>query len=183
MITASNVRIFEGKDFSTYQQLPGRSYSSFKSFTGDQTYKMKLGTALDTYLTDPANYDGFEYELIRPAAAMVRERIGPIWNHLQKQLSVTADFNYGGFTMPYRGRPDFAIPGKIVIDLKFVEDSAAVDHFGYIYQQSGYCIAMGANTAFILEMSRKKKAARFIPVKIVHDFWIEKVLQYGEIKK
>lgn len=182
MITASNVRIFEGKDFSTYQQLPGRSYSSFKSFTGDQTYKMKLGTALDTYLTDPANYDGFEYDLVRPAAAMVRERIGPLFKHLQKQLSITADFNYGGFAMPYRGRPDFAIPGKIVIDLKFVEDFAAVDHFGYQHQLSGYAIPLAAPVMFILEMSRKKKAARFIPVKIVHSFWIEKILYYGEVK-
>lgn len=181
MITAENVQIFEAKDFSTYQKLPGRSYSSFKSFTGDVTYKMKLGTALDTYLTDPANYDGFEYDIIRPAAAMVREKMGPIWKHMQRQLSITADFKYKGFVMPYRGRPDFAIPGKIVIDLKFVEDFAAVDHFGYNHQLSGYCIATGAPAAYIIEMSRKKKAARFIPVPVVHSFWVEKILMFGKV--
>lgn len=183
MIEVRNLQVYEGMEFPEYWKLPGYSFSSFKSYPKgfEPTYKMKLGSALDAYLTEPAKYDGFEYEMIRPAAAMVREKMGPIWSHLKKQLSIGAEFHTGGFMMRYRGRPDFAIPGKIVIDLKFVDDEAGMGFFDYPSQLAGYCIALSAPTAFILEMSRKKKAARFIPVRITQDFWIQKTLLHGTI--
>lgn len=183
MIEVRNLQVYEGTDFPEYLKLPGYSFSSFKSYPKgfEPTYKMKLGSALDAYLTDPTKYDGFEYEMIRPAAAMVREKMGPIWGHLKKQLSIAAEFHTGGFMMRYRGRPDFAIPGKIVIDLKFVDDEAGMTFFNYADQLAGYCIALDAPAAFILEMSRKKKAARFIPVRITQDFWIRKTLLHGTI--
>jgi hypothetical protein len=179
-MTVTNLITYEGLSFEDYRALPGLSFSSTRDYQiTEPTAKMKLGTALDAYLTSPKTYDGYEYKLISRAAPLVREKIGGLWEKLHKQLSYTCTFEHEGFTLLHRGRPDFAIPGRIVIDLKFVEHKAAVDFFDYGSQLSGYALALGCPLAFILEMSRKKQAARFIPVKITEDFWRRQTLQHG----
>lgn len=184
-MTVKNLQLFSNVDFEKYRQLPGFSYSSFKSFPADfsPTYKMKLGTAVDQYLTEPEKYNGFEYDFVRKAAQQIKERIGPLWKHLQKQVSIAADFEHEGYTMPYKGRPDFCIPRKLVIDLKVVDDRAAIEHFGYHNQLSGYALAINAPVALILELSRKRKTATFVPVRITPDFWITKTLLHGRLSE
>lgn len=182
MIHVSNLRTYTDKDFREYCKMPGKSFSSFKSFPAGftPTYKMQLGSAIDAYLTKPEKYDGFEYNLVRNAAIVIRQRFGELFNHMQKQLAITADFEYHGFVMPYKGLPDFCIPRKIIVDLKCVDKEIASDYFDYPAQLSGYAIPLECPLAFILEFSREKHACRFVPVTIKQDFWIKKILQYGE---
>lgn len=180
MITVSNLRTYPGIDFADYLAMPGRSFSSFKNFTGNVTYKMQLGSAIDAYLTKPDKYDGFEYNLVRNAAIVIRQRFGELFNYMEKQVAITADLEYEGFIMPYKGLPDFCIPGKLIVDLKCVDKEIASDYFDYPSQLSGYAIPLKCPLAFILEFSRKKHACRFVPVTVREDFWIKKILQYGE---
>lgn len=176
----SNLTTYKDLPWQDYIKLPGLSFSGTKDFAiTEPTYKMKLGTALDQYLTEPHNYDGFEVDMIRKAAVEVRKKLGTLWPKLYKQYSYTCTLSHGGFSLQHKGRTDFVIPGKILIDLKFVETSVA-SHFDYPSQLSGYSLSLGCPVAYILEMSRKN-GARFIPITIKPDFWIKQILLRGEV--
>ena len=181
-MTISNLVIHEKLPFEDYRQLSGMSFSGTKTFTPIvPTFKMKLGTALDQYLTEPEKYDGFEYDMIRKAAPLVRQKMGGLWNKLEKQLSYTCTMKYKDFELLHKGRPDFCIPGKIVIDLKYVEDKAAIERFDYPSQLSGYSLSLNCPMAFILEMSRKRNEAKLIACRISSEFWERQILLRGNM--
>jgi len=144
----TNIQMYKNIPFDSYQVKEGHSYSSIKNSDTEpfkQTYKMQLGTEVHNYLLEPATYKHERRELIEPIARVAYDVIGSVLPFFDTELSVTADFEHGGFTMGYRGRVDMVRSGKVVVDLKISEMPLAksIPYFGYDKQLTGLLTVFG----------------------------------------
>lgn len=184
----SNVVTYKNLPAEEYFRLPGVSYSSIK-WEGappmEENEGMKLGTLVHTYLLEPAKYTHERSELVKPLAATLKNAVGPLFKTLVPEMAVTADFEYQGLVMPFKGRLDLCIPGRIVIDFKVLGSGSlakTVEYFGYGNQQNGYAAAIGAKQAVIISINLKTKRSEFYSVPITHRWWEYQIAQRGKAK-
>ena len=152
---------------------------------GDPTDGMKLGTRVHKYLLEPKEYDWQDIEAVKEIATCLRKEVGPAFEFLQHEVSITADFSHDGFTMAYRGRIDSGFLGRILIDYKVLSGALlpAIDRFGYINALSGYCMSTRTPAALILAYNRKtKKCEKFYldESKFSIEFWEQAVITHGK---
>jgi len=180
----TNIQMYKNIPFDSYQAKEGHSYSSIKNSDTEpfkQTYKMQLGTEVHNYLLEPATYKHERRELIEPIARAAYDVIGSVLPFLDTELSVTADFEHEGFTMPYRGRIDMVRCGKVVVDLKISEMplSKSIPYFGYDKQLTGYCLATQCKIGIIIRVNPKTRHTERVVIKQDVEWWEQKVLELG----
>lgn len=186
MIQVKNLRILENVPFEEYLALPGYSHSIIRANGKDikpATPKMLLGSAVDAYLTDSANYNYDNVSLIRPIALQVKKTVGGLYKYLKPQLAFTCNFIYGGFNLLYKGRADGAIIERIVLDYKVSKMPLmkGVEFFGYDNQLSGYALALGCKVAIIISQHPEKlQQTSIYNVPISSDWWEQQIIKFGE---
>ena len=176
-------QLFENIPFEDYLKMPGYSYSYLKgskNLPDSPTENMLLGTAVHNYLLEPHKFDHTSANA-KAIAMALKPMIAPVLPHAKSELSVTGLMLYEGFSMPYKGRVDIAIPGKLVIDIKVttIDIRKAIDFFGYHHQVSGYAYAIGATKAFIVAINSRTKKTQVVAIHITPDFWQKKIIQNG----
>lgn len=148
------------------------------------TKKMELGTLVHNYLLEPHKYQHVDFK-VKKIAASLKSVIGDtLMRYLEPEIAATADFQYEGFTMPWKGRADLAIPGKLIIDLKVINGAtiySTLDYFGYPNQLTGYCLGFDCSTAIIVAYSTLSKGCEVVPIKQNTTWWKEQVVLNGEI--
>lgn len=184
MISVSNIKLHESLAFEDYLKMPGKSFSGIKN-EGIQfnapTKKMQLGTNVHNYILTPAEYKHENIEIVKPLALKVKEVLGPLLKYLKPELAVTAEFEHEGFVLPYKGRLDLCLPGRIVIDLKITEN-LNLSYFGYGDQLSGYSLATYARQSIIIAINPKTKATRVVNVPISDLWWKEQIKRLGHVR-
>ena len=190
-----NVNIYRGVDFAHYQDLPGTSFSDIRHGDKDENFtpsdKMLLGSEVDCFLFTPAKYvpsGKFDQRLIRGCARAVKEQFGAAWVNLEFQLSVTADFEFNGMVLKFRGRPDGVLrglskmysanTGGVTVDLK-VSEKVAIEHMNYAEQLTGYSLAFGNTRNLILAVNPKTFATTWHPVPMRVSWWEKQVIMRG----
>lgn len=197
MITCANVRRIHNLDFSSYLLLPQYSHSSLKyeknGYAGQVkvTPKMKLGSLVDDIRTD-GNVDMASplYPAAKKIATVIGSEFGWAINKMEKQVSYTGDMilEKGGakFTLPIKGRTDFVLPKKLILDLKITSETNidnAIKFLGYPNQMFCYAKLDGCMVAYLLIYSTKTKEIyiRRIPIGDTNNFWEEKILKFGKV--
>lgn len=177
----SNVRTWSDIDFDEYQKLKGLSYSGIKGGNFVSTPKMQLGTSVHNYLLEPAKYNHENRAIVDPLVNALKAEIGDILPHMDKELSISADFSYDGLTMGYKGRIDMVVPGKIVIDLKVSEHPLAntIPYFGYDNQVNGYMAASRSNFGMIIRINPVTKKIEKKAIVKNTAFWELQIAKYG----
>jgi hypothetical protein len=134
-MTVSGLKLLKDLSFEEYLALPGFSYSFLKNEGKpiQTTDKMRLGTCVHSYLLTPADYKHENARIVRPVAAKLKQTLGVLIKYLIPELGITANFCHEGFTMPYKGRLDLCIPGRLVVDIKIsTEDVRKTIEFFWI---------------------------------------------------
>lgn len=187
MIQVLNKKILKDIPFDEYLKLPGYSFSSIKGFSGPPTAKMQLGTDVHNYLLTPEQYDHRNRELVLPIATALRKQLGVLVDKMLPESIVTADFVCNGFKLPYKGRLDLHIPGRLIIDIKVsdVPLSVSCPRFGYDDQQSGYAIGGECKIALLVRISpvsvkKKRPIVEIKNVPITTLWWENQIVQKGE---
>lgn len=170
-------------DMPEYLQLPGLSYSGIKNNGQaiETTAAMGLGTLVHQYLGEPAKYD-HSNPLIKKLAVEAKKAIGVLWKYAETEVAVTANFHHEGLTMPYKGRSDFMIPKKMIIDYKIIKGKSVKDtigFFGYTEQLSGYAKGLDCPLAFIIAINSKTLNTEIINMPIQTEWWDKQILKYG----
>lgn len=180
----SNIQFYKN-NFDAYSKIVGLSFSAIKGGGFLPTAKMRLGTAVHNYLLEPSEYNHEHRDIVIPIANAIKAEIGGLLPFLDTELSVTADFEYAGMIMPYKGRVDMVRTGKIVIDLKVSEVplNKSIAHFGYDYQVNGYMAATLCEHGMIIRVCPKthKIEKKMIPKN--HEWWESQILRLGVPKE
>ena len=199
MITCNNVQRITNLDFSNYLLLPQYSHSYLKnekqgfSQYKSTTIKMELGSLVDGLLTG-GSVDMLHklYPVARTIAAQLKAEMGWAIDKLHKQVSYTGIMRYDAgkamFELPVKGRPDFELPGQLIVDLKVTNESkqnvdATIKYFGYPNQQFGYGKLSGVKTALLLIYTTKTNEVlpmRHIPIGDTNKWWEEKIIKFGK---
>lgn len=168
--------------FEEYLALPHYSFSGFKNNGAPiaQTQKMSMGTAVHNYLLEPEKFPHTD-PYAKALAIEIKKTLGPLLQYMIPEMAVTADLLHEGFMMPYKGRIDLAIPGRLVVDLKVTGEDIkkVIPWFGYEDQISGYALTIHAKKAFIVSINTKSQKVSVVNIPISHNFWNKKILQYG----
>lgn len=199
MITCRNVQRIINLDFDSYLLLPQYSHSYLKnekhgfSQYKSTTLKMELGSLVDALLTGgPVNMLHKLYPAAKRIAAQLRSELGGILDKLHKQVSYTGFMRYDAgkaiFELPIKGRPDFELPGELIVDLKVTHEhkdkvDATIQYFGYPNQQFGYGKLSGVKTALLLIYTTKTNEVlplRRIPIGDTNRFWEQKIIKFGQ---
>lgn len=180
----TNIQFYKN-NFDAYSKIVGLSFSAIKGGGFLPTAKMRLGTAVHNYLLEPSEYNHEHRDIVIPIANAIKAEIGGLLPFLDTELSVTADFEYAGMIMPYKGRVDMVRTGKIVIDLKVSEVplSRSIAHFGYDYQVNGYMAATLCDHGMIIRVCPKthKIEKKMIPKDT--SWWEAQILRLGVPKE
>lgn len=180
----SNIQFYKN-NFDAYSKIVGLSFSAIKGGGFQPTAKMRLGTAVHNYLLEPSEYNHEHRDIVIPIANAIKAEIGGLLPFLDTELSVTADFEYAGMIMPYKGRVDMVRTGKIVLDLKVSEVplNKSIAHFGYDYQVNGYMAATLCEHGMIIRVCPKthKIEKKMIPKSST--WWEMQILRLGVPKE
>src|SRR5438128_7523600 len=140
-----NVQIHRGLTFEQYLALPGYSHSGLKN-KGQvikPTAKMNFGTEVHNCCND-----GSGDAQIRKIAATLKKAIGAeLFDMLECEVAVTAEFHHEGFVMLYKGRLDLTLVGKLVVDIKIIGGKSiydTIEMFGYNNQVTAYAVGSKA---------------------------------------
>jgi hypothetical protein len=166
--------------------MKGYSYSGITKGAGfTPSAKMRLGTAVHEYLLEPENYNHDNREIVIPLANAVREEIGVLLPYLDTEVSVSADFEYGGLIMPYKGRVDMLRAGKIVFDLKVSEVPLrnSIPYFGYDRQVNGYMAATMCELGMIIRIDPKSARVEKKMIPKDHSWWEDQISRFGVPKE
>jgi hypothetical protein len=177
----SNIQYYRN-NFEAYNTMTGYSYSGItKSASFKPSEKMRLGTAVHNYLLEPETYNHENREIVIPLANAVRAELGALLPFLDTELSVSADFEYGGLIMPYKGRVDMVRTGKIVLDLKVSEIPLrnSVPYFGYDRQVNGYMAATMSELGMIIRIDPKNARVEKKMIPKDHTWWIDQIHRFG----
>jgi hypothetical protein len=185
VIEVRNLVVKKHVPFKEYLVTPGHSFSSIAHMNRvkpfEITKKIKFGSQVDSYLFTPKEFKldaDFKMQQIRRCANSIRDMLGDVYKCLEFQLSISADFIYEGFKLHYKGRPDAVIRKAIIVDLKLTE--GINPNYNYPAQLSGYAIADGCKSAFILAQHPHIDKCEIHKVEISHGFWERACLMYGE---
>ncbi len=113
----------------------------------------------------------------------MKSAIGGLWEHLEHELAVTAEFHEQGFVFPFRGRIDSGIRKKVVIDYKIINGNSVRDtmqFFHYDTQTSGYGLGIEAPASFIIAYSTKTKKVEIVYQPVITDWWSIQVITRGK---
>jgi hypothetical protein len=194
MITIKNRRRYVGMSFEDYLALPGYSFSFLNrerfGATPEitETAAMRRGTMVDAILTQPDQADPSNegYAEARSIAHEIKRNYSYLLSSMVPQVSYTADFtittDHGTYTLPVRGRLDFEIPGKLVLDLKVTGQKnvdATIRHMGYADQLTGYCLMSGSSVAYIAAYCVPLRQVELRSIALDYKFWERKILKFG----
>ncbi len=191
-IQVLNIKRLEGVPFAAYKEFGAHfNYSFLKREKAGVTTelaltdKIMLGTLVDAILTE-SRVDMLHplFPHARKVASYIKANFGSLLPHLAKQVSYTGEMHYQGFVLPVKGRLDFELPKRMVIDLKVTSEAnirALIDYMGYADQQFGYYSLAQAPESYILAYSTKTKKAEVIKLEVTkfNSFWAEKILRFG----
>lgn len=184
----TNQRLIRDLSEQEYFALPGFSFSTLKNKGRviETTEKMTLGKDIHSLLLTPETFshENKNRAKIRACAIAVKSVLGPLIDQLEKEIVVTADFEIDGYTMPYKGRIDLCIPGRVVIDVKITDGKLEdlVKYFLYDEQLTGYSRAIKARTAILIGCSPKRKyETRLVAINIENiNWWRNQILINGK---
>lgn len=180
--------------FDEYLTLPGYSFSFLKrersGFAEDVAYTAKIGIGklVDAILSEPAtaNMGSELYPAAKAIAFKLQQQFGPLLPAFKKQVSYTGLFTANGWSCPTRGRLDFLLERRAVIDLKVTSEKRIlplIDHMQYWDQQFGYALLAGVPKRYILIYSRPNKESTLLPspmpIPAVNEWWAEKIERFG----
>jgi hypothetical protein len=178
--------------FDEYLKLPGYSFSFLKrersGFAEDMapTAKIEVGKLVDAILCEPATVrmDHPLYPIAKAIAFILQQQFGPLLARMRKQTSYTCLFTANGWSMPFRGRPDFELPVRAIVDLKITSEKKIlplIEYMQYWDQQYGYAKAAGVPKRYILIYSRPNKEAILLaqPMTDHNDWWAERIERFG----
>lgn len=199
MITCRNVQRLTNLDFDKYLLLPQYSHSYLKNEKQGfnqfktATLKMQLGSLVDGIRTGGAVDMRHQlYPTARKIAAVLKAELGWALDNLNKQVSYTGIMRYDAskaiFELPIKGRPDFELPGELIVDLKVTNEAkekvdATIQYFGYPNQQFGYGKLSGVKTALLLIYTTKTNEIlpmRRIPIGDTSRWWEDKIIKFGK---
>lgn len=153
------------------------------------TDNMKLGSMVDSILTEPYKVDVKSpfYNPGRQIAVLIKNDFGPFINRFEKQVSYTATACYEGWEMAVRGRLDFGIPNRAVLDLKVTKDTSPdnvyslIKHMGYDNQLYSYCKFYGVKQAYLIIHFVKYKITKLYSIDVTgrNEFWEDKIIKFG----
>lgn len=185
MIKVKNLQYHENLGFDDYLKLPGFSYSGLKARESKkevvETDKMRFGTEVHKYLLTPKELTRNDPK-VRGVVLRLKQSIPvTIFKSAKPELSVTADFEYEDFVLPWKGRIDLPVIPKLIIDLKVTEMTAAkaMEFFRYDRQISGYCIATRTKLGFIAAVHPETGITDIEKVPIDEWWWIQMIKKYG----
>lgn len=198
MISYSNIREYKDLPFERYIALKGFSHSFLKMETNGVkpelvvSDKMRLGTLVDAFLTQPEAVDFNDPQFMRgrKIAMRIQERFGDLIKHFEPQISYSAIMEFKGLSMPVCGRLDWLLRGHADIDLKVTgaktdrQFRQLINVMGYDNQQWHYARMAGVKKAYILPYSTEANECLDIvevPVDETNDFWEEKILKFGNV--
>lgn len=178
-----NVEILDNIPPEQYFGMPGVSYSFIKNGGKkiDVTAKMRLGSAVDAYLFEPSTYDMYKFEQVRRLANHAATFLGDSLKHARRQVVVKCVMEWGGYWMLYKGRIDLLLP-ELVVDMKVSELNllAAINHFGYDKQLSGYSLPLKCKKSIIFSINPKTNIVQTLPIPTRAEWWREQVIKYGQ---
>lgn len=200
MIKFDNICEYKNIPFEQYTALKGFSHSFLKSEINGvkpefiMNDKIRLGSMVDAFLTQPEAVDFSSplFEQAREIASEIKKHFGFALPLLEPQLSYTADMCYQGLVLPVCGRLDWLLRGQADVDLKVTnvktdaQFSALIKHMGYDNQQWNYARMAGVKKAYILPYSVPLKRClnlHEVSVGDRNDFWINKIMKFGTVKK
>ena len=181
----SNIQYYRN-NFEAYHSMNGYSYSGITKAAGVvPSEKMRLGTAVHNYLLEPEAYNHENRDIVLPLANAVRDEIGALLPFLDTEVSVSADFEYSGLIMPYKGRVDMLRAGKIVLDLKVSEVPLrnSIPYFGYDRQVNGYMAATMCEIGMIIRIEPKSARVEKKMIPKDHSWWEEQIHRFGVPKE
>lgn len=166
--------------------MTGYSYSGItKGSSVVATERMRLGTAVHNYLLEPEAYNHENRDIVLPLANAVKDEIGALLPFLDTEVSVSADFEFAGLIMPYKGRVDMLRAGKMVLDLKVSEVPLrnSIPYFGYDRQVNGYMAATMCELGMIIRIDPKSARVEKKMIAKDHTWWEEQIESFGVPKE
>lgn len=194
MIEFKNIRRLYNVPFEEYLQVKGYSHSFLKREQNgvapyfQMTGKVELGNLVDAILTQPDKVDIYSPQLKRAEiiADTIKYYFGSCIEQFEAQVSIAADLEYLGLTMPFKVRLDWGLKGIAVIDLKVTAESnfkAIIEHMAYDNQLFGQAGAYEVPSAYLLMYSTKTNKCDLIQRPLnTGEFWKEKILKFGSVK-
>lgn len=181
MIKVLHIHKIHDLPFEQYLKIKLPSFSSIKANGKiiSPTNKMQLGSDVDCYLNTPKDFNG-DLTIVKPIAVALKNRIGNLYNYLNKQISYICDLQFEDMILRCKFRPDWSLENQIVIDIKCSEDiDKTINFFGYPMQISGYCIPVKAKYGLIIAVNPKTKLVKLINITPKFDWWETNILKYG----
>lgn len=192
MINYSEIQKHEELGWDSYLSLPGYSYSFFKNERHglarhvETTEAMARGTMVDNILTGGrVDMASPLYIPARDIASKITGTFGSLITRFEKQISYSALCEYKGFKVRMRGRLDFLLTQRAVIDLKVtgVKDvGSVIDFFGYKNQVWHYARMAQVPKAYLMIYSVPKRKTEIIEVDVrsnMNEFFAEKIIKFG----
>lgn len=191
LITCKNISRILQQPFDAYKQVQRFNFSYLKreraGITTDlaMTDKIMLGTLVDAILTGGFIDMGHKmYRHAKRIAAYIKANFSAIIPHLSNQVTYTGEMHYNGFVLPVKGRLDWELPKRMVIDLKVTSVAdipALIEHMKYKDQQFCYYSLAQVPESYILAYSTKLERAQVIQLEVTkyNEFWAEKIIRFG----
>lgn len=193
MINVSDVQRLLGMSFHSYLLTPGNSFSFLKNEINGialpikETDKVKLGKMVDAIITGgEIDISDKMFPHAKEIAYFLRKNFGYCIDNMDKQVSYSGTFEYKGFFMRVKGRPDFELKNQLIVDLKITGTrnvDSVIKFMRYEDQLFGYGKLAGVKKSYILIYSTVTKTCKlvYIPVGDTNPFWCEKILKFGKI--
>lgn len=193
MIICANSNRLINLDFENYKLLPQYSFSFLKRERAGvaqpikSTPKMQLGTLVDNILTDGPVDMGHElFNAARAIAYKLAKEFSWALPHLDKQVSYTGELIYKDFKLPVKGRPDYELQKKLIIDGKVTSGKnwlGAVNFLDYRSQQYNYAKLAGVTESYLMIYCKPTKEAIIHQLDITgsSSFWEEKIIKFGSL--
>jgi len=200
MITCHSIKRITSLAFESYLLLPQYSHSYLKNEKHGfnqyktTTLKMQLGSMVDALRTGgQVDMRHSAYPIAKKISAHLKAELGSFLDKLEKQVSYTGIMRYDAgkaiFDLPVKGRPDFELPGELIVDLKVTGEpkekiDGMIKFMGYPNQQFGYGKLGGVKTALLLIYTTKTNEIvlplKHIPIGDTSVWWQEKILKFGK---
>lgn len=191
-IICKNVQRIEAIGFDDYKRVERFNFSYLKrERAGIATElamndKIMLGSLVDAILT--GGHIDMSHSMYRHAkkiAAYIKSKFGALLPHLSKQVTYIGEMHYNGFMLPVKGRLDWELRKRMVIDLKVTSVAdipALIKHMQYEDQQFCYYSLAQTPEAYILAYSTKTGQAKVIPLTVTkfNEFWADKIIRFGK---
>lgn len=193
MITCANRIRLINLDFENYKLLPQYSFSFLKRERAGiaqpiiTTKKMQLGTLVDNILTSgPVDMAHELFTAAQSIAYKLSKEFNWLLPHIEKQVSYTGELIYDNFVLPVKGRPDFDLFNRLIIDLKICHSKnwkSVVDFMDYKSQQYNYSKLANVQQAYLMIYCKPQKETIIHELDVTgnNSFWQEKIIKFGSL--